>query len=142
MEHNYSHLLCKCIVCIQIFFNISTRQYCQYYYSNNLNPTGSLLTSLPQMDPRVLVASQRPGAKNYSGTARFSLSGLVKSCLGPKITPKQRVSLCVASLKRLQALSKVPGRLRGGYPRIREKWLDSQFVLNRIYIAEMSPCIF
>ena len=49
----------------------------------------------------MLVASQRPGAKNYSGTARFSLSGLVKSCLGQKITPKQRVSLCVASLNKL-----------------------------------------
>ena len=50
---------------------------------------------LRKKDPRVLVASQRPGAKNYSGTARFPLSGLAKSCLGPKITPKQRVSLCV-----------------------------------------------
>ena len=54
-----------------------------------------------KMDPRVLVASQMPGAKNYSGTARFSLSGLAKSCLGPKITPKQCVSLCVASLSKL-----------------------------------------
>ena len=81
----------------------------------------------------MLVASQkRPGAKNYSGTARFSLSGLAKSCLGPKITPKQRVSLCVASLNKLFRRSKVPGRLRGGYTRLREKWLDSQFVLNLV----------
>ena len=68
----------------------------------------------------MLVASQRPGAKNYSGTARFSLSGLVKSCLGPKITPKQRVSLCVASLNKLfrkEAASSFEGpREAGGYP--------------------------
>ena len=47
------------------------------------------------------MASQRPGAKNYSGTARFPLSGLAKSCLGSKFTPKQRVSLCVTSVNKL-----------------------------------------